>query len=169
MFIINLLKDNYFSETNSVGGDENIDDFKNLTIKSITSLENICDFNNDNLDIEKKNNDYVITEEHSINNKTNSNSTSLYNEKEYIEIGTQTDDDSSFNLLKQENEILRIKNVNLERNMKELTSLVSDYMKLNVDNIDIEYLRNKMTILLNRELRMNYPMPFSSILSKYSK
>ena len=160
MFIINLLKDNYFSETASAGvGEHDVEYFKNLSIKSITSLEDMSDLNPDKQ-----------SEESLLCSSTTSTSVeSLPQERTYKDAEQQTEDDSGFSLLKQDNQVLRIKNVNLERNIKELTGLVADYMKLNPENLDVDLLRNKMTILLNRELRMNYPMPFSSILSKCSK
>lgn len=164
MFILNLLKDNYFSETQSINSNiTEVDEFKNLTIKSITSLENISDLHTVNLDVaEDLNLEYSTS-------STSSSVQSLPQERTWQDAETQTDDDANFSLLKQDNQVLKIKNVNLERNIKELTGLLADSMKLNPDTLDVERLRNQMTILLNRELRMNYPMPFSSILSKCSK
>jgi hypothetical protein len=44
--------------------------------------------------------------------------------------------------------------------------LVPLITKLETDNPDIEVVRNKLTILVNREIRLKYAFPFTNIFNK---
>lgn len=186
MFIINLLKENYFSETQSSNNCSNseINDINQCNkideLNEIINEKKCNDLSNNKINfVDGELNDFCekntrikpipSVESFSDISHNDNDSFNLRYTKIFNEVEIQTDEDKNFNLLRQENQVLKIKNANLERNVKELTALINDYMKINSSNIDVENLKNKITILLNRELRMNYPMPFSNILSKCSK
>lgn len=187
MFIINLLKENYFSETHSSNYCSNSElnditrDNKIDELNEIINDKKSHDFSNNKINfVDGELNDFnekcskikttpSVDSFSDISHNDNDSFNSRPMSKIFNDIEIQTDEDIHFNLLRQENQVLKIKNANLERNVKELTELLSTYMKVDCSNIETEQLKNRMTILLNRELRMNYPMPFSSVLSKCSK
>jgi hypothetical protein len=72
---------------------------------------------------------------------------------------------SEINILKIEIESLKIKNLRLEGNFKEICNLLVMFTKIDIQNPEIDKIRRQLTILVNRELRMNYAFPFVNILS----
>ncbi len=76
------------------------------------------------------------------------------------------DELSEINILKMDIEALKIKNSRLETNFKEICNLLVMFTKIDIQNPEIDKIRRQLTILVNRELRMNYAFPFVNILSK---
>lgn len=72
---------------------------------------------------------------------------------------------SEINILKSEIEALKIKNCRLESNFKDICNLLVMFTKIDIKNLEIDKIRRQLTILVNRELRMNYAFPFVNILS----
>ena len=72
---------------------------------------------------------------------------------------------SEINIFKSEIEALKIKNCRLENNFKDICNLLVMFTKIDVENPEIDKIRRQLTILVNRELRMNYAFPFVNLLS----
>lgn len=72
---------------------------------------------------------------------------------------------SEIDILKSEIASLKIKNSRLEKNFKEICNLLVIFTKIDVENPEVDKIRRQLTILVNRELRMNYAFPFVSLLS----
>lgn len=72
---------------------------------------------------------------------------------------------SEINILKSEIQALKIKNSRLENNFKDICNLLVMFTKIDVKNPEIDKIRRQLTILINRELRMNYVFPFVNLLS----
>lgn len=89
-----------------------------------------------------------------------------FNDKK-IDVSTQTDsiasDKEIIDKLQKENETLM-------RNFRDVVKLLSLLCKthIDVDNFELDKIRNHVTILMNRELRMRFPFPFVDILSRYN-
>lgn len=77
----------------------------------------------------------------------------------------ELDELSEINILKIDIEALKIKNLRLEKNFKEICNLLVMFTKIDVENPEIDKIRRQLTILVNRELRMHYAFPFVNILS----
>lgn len=58
-------------------------------------------------------------------------------------------------------------NGKLKENYNELMQLVMLITKLDTDHPDIELIRNKLTLLVNREIRLKYAFPFTTIFNKF--
>lgn len=68
-------------------------------------------------------------------------------------------------VLKSEIESLKIKNSRLEKNFKDISNLLVMFTKIDIKNPEVDKIRRQLTILVNRELRMNYAFPFVNLLS----
>jgi hypothetical protein len=95
---------------------------------------------------------------------------------------TQTDDfynpeiiglHAKIELLEREKQILQTQNIKLSNDntrlinsFNEVSKLLVNFTKININCPEIEDIKTKLTILINRELRMKCPFPFTSILSK---
>lgn len=152
------LNDNYFdthiiinsTDNNkmvSEGIDVDEDEYTVISIKNSISLENL-------LKLEKKQVIYSHSE------------TQTDLDPEILPISENA---SSIKELELEIATLKIKNASLERNIKDISGLLNSFMKIDVSNPKIDQIRNQLTILVNRELRLHHAVPFMSFLSKYSK
>lgn len=64
---------------------------------------------------------------------------------------------------------MKYDNKKIKQNYNELLQLVMLITKLDINNPDIDIIRNKLTILVNREIRLKYVFPFTNIFSKILK
>jgi hypothetical protein len=67
---------------------------------------------------------------------------------------------------------MNVENSKLEYSYREISKLLSIITKTHIDNtsnLDIDKIRNELTIIANRELRMKYAFPFINLLSKYPR
>jgi hypothetical protein len=154
-----ILKDNYFDENNKIRTSEDSEDFTVISIKNSVSLDNLLKLENKKMsksfiDIGIQT-DYDDPLDDSIEIKT-------YKQQEVI-------NNKKINELEIELHTLKIKNASLERNIKDISGLLNSFMKINIDNPKIDEIRNQLTVLVNRELRLHHAVPFMSFLSKYSK
>lgn len=156
------LNDNYFdthiiinsTDNNkmvSEGIDVDEDEYTVISIKNSISLENL-------LKLEKKQVIYSHSE----------TQTDVVADAD-PEILPISENASSIKELELEIATLKIKNASLERNIKDISGLLNSFMKIDVSNPKIDQIRNQLTILVNRELRLHHAVPFMSFLSKYSK
>jgi hypothetical protein len=93
---------------------------------------------------------------------------------EQIEQSTQTEiikENIALNKYKEDNIILKIKNSKLENDYKELIVLISSFIKIDNFNkdIDINNIKEKLALLVNRQVRKHNIFPFINILHNYSK
>lgn len=107
--------------------------------------------------VENSNNDNNTGNNDEINYKIQDNTdTNLLNTNDFL---------SEIDMLKTEITSLNIKNSRLEKNFKEICNLLVMFTKIDVENPEIDKIRRQLTILVNRELRMNYAFPFVNLLS----
>ena len=166
-----IVKENYFDENNKITTSEDSDEFTVVSIKNSISLENL-------LKLEKSNSNYIPNNENinQDNSKISDNHVNThvqtdnnihqeieyYKKKDYMNV-------KKINELQLELDTLKIKNASLEKNIKDISGLLNSFMKINIENPKIDQIRNQLTVLVNRELRLHHAVPFMSFLSKYSK
>ncbi len=111
--------------------------------------------------------------------QTDTNVTTETNEK-----NTQTEDLSDVEVTNEEtikklkadleksksyNQKLLNENMKLLKNFNEMVTLVNTIIKIDSSNPNIEEIKTKLAILVNREIRLHTAFPFISFLSRYSK
>lgn len=139
-FDINLMDNHFDEKINKRDSSEDFDDYTVISIKNSVSLENL-------LRLEKRTlmNAEVQTD--------------LNIDVEKIPLNEHL---TKIKELEVEINTLKIKNASLERNLKDISSLINSFMKIDVSNPKIEQIRNQLIILLNREIRMHHAVPFMS-------
>lgn len=68
---------------------------------------------------------------------------------------TQTED--------KELEKLKSDNMKLLNDIKEISKIISVMAKINEKDVDIDTIKKKLTVLVNREIRMHHAIPFINI------
>lgn len=154
-----IVKDNYFDENNKIRTSEDSEDFTVISIKNSISLENLLKLEN-----KKMSKSFIDIGTQTEHNDTLDDSIEIKTYKEQDVINNK-----KINELEIELHTLKIKNASLERNIKDISGLLNSFMKINIDNPKIDEIRNQLTVLVNRELRLHHAVPFMSFLSKYSK
>ncbi len=70
---------------------------------------------------------------------------------------------------KNYNQKLLNENMKLLKNFNEMVTLVNTIIKIDSSNPNIEEIKSKLAVLVNREIRLHMAFPFVSFLSRYSK
>jgi hypothetical protein len=87
--------------------------------------------------------------------------------KKYSDASTQTEI-SNINMENLSNELtaLRIKNSNLEKDLSTVSNLLKQYASINKDNPQVDEIKTKLALIVNREIRQHHVFPFISIFRK---
>lgn len=181
LMIINYNKNeinlnNFISEKTNISQYENIglesikvqDDFEYISNTNI--LKNLCTLDNNNETdaninyVNKKVNSETQTDNFNIKTDNLYN----FNESQINELKIKIE------LLEKEKNILQLQNIKLTNNntrlvnsFNEVSKLLVNFTKININTPEIDDIKAKLTVLVNRELRMKCPFPFINILSKF--
>jgi hypothetical protein len=186
--LLNYIHENYFTQKQSTNGEENEIEKEKPCKIVMSPILSPMDYEETvkNMSLSNDMHDIDLNGETSIIYKSVDNcstKTSIVNITTNIikscapfsqDATTQTEiqmefDERKNDIIRQlENEInvLKIKNAKLETNFRDISGLLASFTKIDTDNPELDTIRQKLIILLNRELRMNYAFPFSNILSK---
>jgi hypothetical protein len=182
--LLNYIHENYFTQKQSTNDEENekektckivmspiLSPMDYETVKNMSSVDEMRDIDLNETSIVYKSVDNCSTKTSIVNITTNiikSFAPFSQDATTQTEIQMQFDERKNDIIHQLENEInvLKIKNAKLETNFREISGLLASFTKIDTDNPELDTIRQKLILLLNRELRMNYAFPFSNILSK---